>query len=119
MSATTTPATEPENRQGLGTGFVIFVVAVILIFAGTITYAFLSSKPVNTQPPWTGTGTVISQQEVHGSRKINEDCYRFCSYEQTTSWELTIREDSGAVTNVPVTKREFDSLAPGQTYTRK
>lgn len=119
MSTTTTPAPEAETRQGLGTAFTIFVVAVVLLFAGTYTYVFLNSKPVTAQPFWTGTGTVISQQAVPGSRKVTENCFRFCSYEPTTTWQLTIREDSGAVSYVPVTKREFDALAPGQTFTRK
>jgi len=121
MSATTTPAPaqDAEARQGLGTAFIIFVVAVVLLFAGTYTYVFLSSKPVNTEPIWTGSGTVISQQIVPGTRKVNENCYRFCTYVATKTPQLTIRADSGEVVYVPVTQREYDAIGPGQTYTRK
>lgn len=100
------------------------VVGLVLAASAAVGMTFYVSQSVDAtqikvEKIWHGTGTVISRTEVPGSRKTNENCLRFCSYEATRSWQLTIREDSGAVINVPVTKGQFDAVSPGETFTRK
>lgn len=100
------------------------VVGLVLAASAAAGLTFYGSKSfdatqVKVEKIWHGTGTVISANEVPGTRKANENCMRFCSYVATKSWQLTIREDSGEVINVPVTKGQFDAISPGDTFTRK
>jgi hypothetical protein len=99
------------------------VVGLVVAASAAVGMTFYVSQSVDAtqikaEKIWQGTGTVISSAEVPGTRKTNENCYRFCSYVATKSWQLTIREDSGAVINIPVTKGQFDAIRPGQTFTR-
>jgi hypothetical protein len=117
LHSAATTRRKPIFSRGAVVGlFVAASAAVGLTFYGSQS---VDATQIKAEKIWHGTGTVISRNEVPGSRKTNEHCLRFCSYEATRSWELTIREDSGEVINVPVTKGQFDAISPGETFTRK